>query len=220
MSYQSKDSYFRRAKKEGYRSRAAYKLLELNRRFRLIQADNRVLDLGSTPGGWLQVASKLVEPKGKVIGVDLQPILPLNEKDVIILQGDIQVEETQIKIRELLGGPANCVLSDLSPRLSGIHDADVSRSMDLARTAFEVASRLLKPGGNFLVKTFIGEESAAFFDELKPHFASLQRTRSEATRKGSSEIYYLGKGFRRPVNSHSAIVAVARLKGKRLTFDG
>ncbi len=201
MRYQSKDSYFRRAKREGYRSRAAYKLLELNRRFRLIQAGNRVLDLGSAPGGWLQVVSKLVGPKGKVLGVDRQPIIPLNEKDVIILQGDIQVEETQIKIRELLGGPADCVLSDLSPRLSGIHDADVSRSMELARTAFEVASCLLKPGGSFLVKTFIGEESSAFFEELKPHFASLQRTRSEATRKGSSEIYYFGKGFRRPINS-------------------
>ena len=200
MSYQSKDSYFRRAKREGYRSRAAYKLLELNRRFRLILAGNRVLDLGSAPGGWLQVASKLVGPKGKVLAVDIQPIIPLNEKNLIILQGDIQVEETQIKIREFLGGLADCVLSDLSPRLSGIHDADVSRSMELARTAFEVASRLLKPGGNFLVKTFIGEESTAFFEELKPHFVSLQRTRSKATRKGSSEIYYFGKGFRESVN--------------------
>ena len=203
MGYERKDSYYRKAKKEGYRCRASYKLLELNRRYRLIQPGHRVVDLGAAPGGWLQVASRLVGLRGKVLGVDLQPISPFKEKNVLILQGDVTSEGTQIEIRELLGGTADCVLSDLSPRLSGIHDADVNRSLDLARTAFQVSSTLLKPTGNFLVKTFIGEETSAFFMELKPHFSSLQRTRSEATRKQSSEIYLIGKGFRQSVNDQS-----------------
>jgi len=203
MAYQLKDSYYRRAKREGYRSRAAYKLLELNESFRLIQSGARVLDLGAAPGGWLQVAARIVGPSGRVVGVDHQAIAPLGEEHVFLLQGDILQEETQRQMRELLGGQADCVLSDLSPRLSGIHDADVYRSVDLARTAFGIACQLLKLGGGFLVKAFIGEETAALFKSLKPFFASVHRTRSEATRKASSEIYLIGKGFRGSAKSQS-----------------
>ncbi len=195
MIYRPKDAFYRRAKKEGYRSRAAYKLLELNRRFSLIRPRDRVVDLGAAPGGWLQVASQLAGQKGRVIGVDIQPIEAFREQNISLLQADITSEDSQKKVKDLLGSWADCVLSDLSPRLSGIHHADVSRSVELGRSALKVACRLLRPGGNFLVKTFVGEELNAFSLELKEHFRSVQGTRPEATRKGSSEIYFCAKGF-------------------------
>jgi 23S rRNA (uridine2552-2'-O)-methyltransferase len=196
MTYQPKDAFYRKAKKEGYRSRAAYKLLELGRRFHLIKPGNRVVDLGAAPGGWLQVAAELAGPKGKVVGIDLQPIAPFHERNIAVLQGDAASEECGKKIEELLGGKADCVLSDLSPRLTGIHDADIARSVELIRLAHAVADRLLRPGGYFLVKSFVAPELQAFFLELKKDFSSVDRTRPEATRKGSSEIYFCARGFR------------------------
>lgn len=196
MVYQPKDAFYRRAKKEGYRSRAAYKLLELNQRFNLIRPGDRVVDLGAAPGGWLQVASQLTGKNGKVIGVDIQLIEAFKEENIFILQGDITFKECQEKVKGLLGARADCVLSDLSPRLSGIRDADRSRSVELARSALQVASCLLRPGGNFLVKTFMGEELKSLSLELKGPFRSLQRTRPESTRKGSSEIYLCAQGFK------------------------
>lgn len=197
MIYQPKDAFYRKAKKEGYRSRAAYKLLELNRRFRLIRPGNRVVDLGAAPGGWLQIASQLAGPKGRVVGFDVQRIEPMKESNISFFQGDIASEESIRKVEELLGYSADCVLSDLSPRLSGIHNADISRSLDLARSALKVACKLLRPGGNFLVKTFVGEELNDFAQQLKKYFRSVQRTRPEASRKGSSEIYFCAQGFKK-----------------------
>ena len=196
MTYHLKDTFYLRAKKEGYRSRAAYKLVELNRRFGLIKTGDQVVDLGAAPGGWLQVACQLAGPKGRVIGIDLQSIEAFKENNIILLQGDLTAEETQNTIKERLGTYADCILSDMSPHLSGIHHADVSRSVDLAFSALKVAFRLLRPGGSLLVKTFVGEETKMFALELKKHFRSVQATRPEATRKGSSEIYYCAKGFR------------------------
>jgi 23S rRNA (uridine2552-2'-O)-methyltransferase len=196
MTYQPKDAFYRKAKREGYRSRAAYKLLELGRRFHLIKPGERVADLGAAPGGWLQVAAELAGPKGKVVGIDLQPIAPFHEPNIALLQGDAASEECGKKIEELLGGKADCVLSDLSPRLTGIHDADIARSVELIRLAHAVARRPLRPGGNFLVKSFVAQELQAFFLELKKDFSSVDRTRPEATRKGSSEIYFCARGYR------------------------
>jgi len=201
MAYQPKDAFYHKAKREGYRSRAAYKLLELNRRFRLLRVGDRVVDLGAAPGGWLQVASQLVGPKGKVVGVDVQAIEPLGTQNVHLLQVDIAAEETPAKIGDLLGFPADCVVSDLSPRLSGIRDADVSRSVELVRMALKVACTILRPGGHFVIKAFVGEEIGALSKEIGRHFNSLDRTRPEATRKGSSEIYFVAKGFKRSVVS-------------------
>ena len=195
MIYQPKDALYRRAKSEGYRSRAAYKLLELNQRFHLIRPGDRVVDLGAAPGGWLQVAARLAGKKGRVIGVDIQPIEPLREENVLVIQGDVGSEECRQEILALLGSQADCVLSDLSPRLSGIRDADISRSIGLVRSALEVACRLLRPGGTFLAKTFMAEELSALSAELKGQFRSLQRTRPESSRKGSSEIYLCAQEF-------------------------
>lgn len=195
MAYQPKDTFYRKAKSEGYRSRAAYKLLELNRRFRLIRPGDRVVDFGAAPGGWLQVAAGLVGREGKVVGVDLQPMAPFKEKNVILVRADITSEAGEKAITAALGSRADCILSDLSPRLTGIRDADVGRSLELCRSALRLACRLLRPGGHFLVKTFVGEELKVYSEELGKRFRSVERTRPEASRKGSSEIYLCAKGF-------------------------
>ncbi len=203
MSYKLKDAYYKKAKREGYRSRAAYKLTELQQRFRLMKAGDRVVDLGAAPGGWLQIAANYVGPNGKVVGVDLQPIDAFGgARPISVVQGDITDSAVQQKIVELLGGPADCVLSDLAPRLSGIRDADNARCLELNQTALKVAVRLLRPGGTLLVKSFVNPELQSFTAELKKRFSSVQRTRPEATRQASSEVYFYGAGFR-PVNEPS-----------------
>jgi len=196
MTYKPHDHYFKKAKQEGYRSRAAYKLVELQRRFRVMKPGDFVVDLGAAPGGWLQVAAEIVGPAGKVIGVDLQPIETFREPNIIFLQGDITTAETRAKINDLLGGPAHCVLSDLAPKLSGIRDTDTARCLELNRAALAAAARLLRGGGALLVKSFISDELQAFTLELKKNFSSVQRTRPEATRQGSSEFYFCAKDFR------------------------
>ncbi len=197
MKYQPKDPFYRKAKKEGYRSRAAYKLLEINRRYRLLRPGNRVLDLGAAPGGWIQVAAQLVGAEGMVIGLDLNPIVPFMEKNVVLLQEDISKPETALRISKLLGGAADCVMSDLAPHLTGVRDGDVARAIDLFLYARDVAVRLLAPGGNFLAKTFLAQETNGLVAELKQHFFSISRTRPDATRKASSEIYIVAQGFNR-----------------------
>jgi 23S rRNA (uridine2552-2'-O)-methyltransferase len=196
MSYRLRDSYYKKAKQQGYRSRAAYKLLELQERFRIFRAGEIVVDLGAAPGGWLQVAAKLVGPNGKVLGVDLQSIEPLNQKNVIIVQGDITAPETEQRIMEYLGRPADSVISDLAPKLTGIRDTDQARSLELNRIALAVAKRLLRAGGSFLIKSFVNEELRSFSAELEKQFRSVQRTRPDASRKGSSEIYFFAKDYR------------------------
>src|ERR1051325_482061 len=144
MAYKPQDTYFKKAKQQGYRSRAAYKLIELQERFHLFHRGDRVVDLGAAPGGWLQIAAKYVKPGGKVVGVDLQPIQNLNDNSVFVFQGDVTDNQTQARITDLLGGPADCVISDLAPRLSGIRDADTARILELNQVALEVASQLLR----------------------------------------------------------------------------
>ena len=195
MSYRLRDSYYKKAKQQGYRSRAAYKLLELQERFRIFRAGESVVDLGAAPGGWLQVAAKLVGPNGKVLGVDLQPIEPLNQKNIIIVQGDIAALETEQRIMEYLGRPTDSVISDVAPKLTGIRDTDEARSLALNGTALAVAKRLLRPGGNFLIKSFVSEELRSFSTEVEKQFRSVQCTRPDASRKGSSEIYFFAKDY-------------------------
>ena len=202
MSYQPNDAYYKKAKREGYRSRAAYKLIELQQRFRLIKAGDWVVDLGAAPGGWLQIAANYAGANGKIIGVDLQPIDAFRARPIILVQGDIIDSAVQQKIIELLGGPAHCVLSDLAPRLSGIRDTDTARCLELNQTALKVAARLLRPGGTLLVKSFVNPELQSFTSELKKHFASVQRTRPEATRQASSEVYFCAISFG-PINERS-----------------
>lgn len=195
MAYTPQDRFFKKAKQDGYRSRAAYKLVEVQQRFRLLNAGDKVVDLGAAPGGWLQVAAKLVGPNGKVVGVDLQPIQPFQERNIVLLQGDVLTGEIQNQIKELLGGMANCVLSDMAPKLSGIRDADMARCQELNRLALHVAKELLRPGGVLLVKSFVSEDLQTYSAELKKYFVTVQRTKPEASRQGSSEFYFYAKGY-------------------------
>jgi 23S rRNA (uridine2552-2'-O)-methyltransferase len=203
MSYDPHDRYFKKAKQEGYRSRAAYKLLELQQRYRLMGPGDAVVDLGAAPGGWLQVAAKMVGPNGKVIGVDLQPIKPFNERHIMVLKGDIFSTEIKQKIQELIGRPADSVISDLAPKLSGIRDADMARCLELNQSALSIAVNLLGPGGTLLIKSFISNDLHSFTAELKRYFATVQRTKPAATRQGSSEFYFYAKGFFSNANGHT-----------------
>jgi len=195
MAYIPQDRFFKKAKQDGYRSRAAYKLVELQQRLRLINTGDKVVELGAAPGGWLQVAAKLVGPTGRVIGVDLQPIQPFQERNIVLIQGDVLTGEIQGKIKELLDGMAHCVLSDMAPKLSGIRDADMARCQELNRLALNVAKELLRPGGVLLVKSFVSEDLQFYSAELKNYFATVQRTKPEASRQGSSEFYFFAKGY-------------------------
>lgn len=195
MAYVPQDRFFKKAKQDGYRSRAAYKLIELQERFRLIHSGHRIVDLGAAPGGWLQIVSKSIGANGKVVGVDLQAIQPFQENNIALLTGDALSGEVQRRIKELLGGMAHCVLSDMAPKLSGIRDADLARCQELNRLALQVAQELLLPGGSLLVKSFVSEDLQAFSAELKKSFATVQRTKAEASRQGSSEFYFYAKGF-------------------------
>lgn len=205
MAYNPQDRYFKKAKQEGYRSRAAYKLLELQQRYRIIKPGDKVIDLGAAPGGWLQVAAKIVGQNGRVIGVDLQSMQNFAEGQVILLSGDIASKEIQQQITQLLSGPANCVLSDLAPKLSGIRDADMARCLDLNRIALAVAIELLRPGGTLLVKSFISDDLQTFSAELKQYFSTVQRTKPDATRQGSSEFYFYAKGFTARPNATASL---------------
>lgn len=203
MAYNRRDSYYKKAKQEGYRSRAAYKLLELQQRFRLLRVGDAVVDLGAAPGGWLQVAAKIVGPAGKIIGVDLQAIQPFHEKNIVILQGDMTYPDVREKIRQLLNGPADRVLSDLSPKLSGVRDADMARCFELNQIALDTAVHLLRPGGSLLIKSFISDDLHVFTARLKEYFSAVQRTKPEATRQGSSEFYFIAQSFTAKLDGRS-----------------
>lgn len=195
MAYNPRDRYYQKAKQEGYRSRAAYKLLELQERYRLLKAGDAVIDLGAAPGGWLQVAAKIIGPKGRIVGVDLQPIQNFQAVNIILIQGDMTSMDVQKKIQEFLNGPADCVLSDLAPKLSGIRDADAARCLELNQAALAVGAQLLRPNGSLLIKSFVSNDLQSFTAELKKYFSAVQRTKPEATRQGSSEFYFYAKGF-------------------------
>ncbi len=191
-----KDHYWRKAKQEGFRSRAAYKLLEMQKRFRIFRKGDRVVDLGCAPGGWLQVIAAQVGPGGRMVGVDLQKTEPLSSANVELIQGDITRPDVRSRIRQALGGNANVVTSDLSPNLTGIGFQDHLRSCELVTDALALARQLLKPGGVFLAKVFQGEELDSVVGDLKVDFRQVRRIVPAASRKASSEIYLLAKGFR------------------------
>jgi 23S rRNA (uridine2552-2'-O)-methyltransferase len=203
MNYNPHDPYYKKAKREGYRSRAAYKLLELQQRYRLLRPGDAVVDLGAAPGGWLQVAAKIVGQTGKVIGVDLQPIKPFTAQNIIVLEDDISRPEVKFKIKELIGGPVDSVISDLAPKLSGIRDADIARSLELNQIALGFATELLKFGGSLLLKSFVSDEARTFTAELKRYFSTVERTKPEATRRGSSEFYIYAHGFSPNLHGHT-----------------
>jgi len=195
-AYEPKDPVYRRAQREGFRSRAAYKLEELDRRLRLFRRGQRVVDLGCWPGAWLQVAARKVGPEGRVVGIDLTPTDHLPEPNVRVLAGDATDPATAERVREELGGPADVVLSDLAPKLSGVKARDAVRHAELVRTAAGLARAWLAPEGTFVAKIFMDAEFEGLLSELRATFGSVRSCKLESTRHGSSELYTCARGVR------------------------
>jgi len=198
MAYERKDAFYKRAKREGYRSRAAFKLAEIQRRTRVLARGQRVLDLGAWPGGWLQVAAEHVGRQGRVVGVDLAAIDALAEPHVEVLRADVAADDLPARARALLGGPADVVLSDLAPKLTGIAPRDDAAAAELAEHTLRIADAVLAPGGALVAKTFGGADGEAVRRALAERFRSVRLIRLEATRKGSSELYLVATGRRGP----------------------
>lgn len=192
-----RDHFYRMAKSEGYRSRAAFKLKQLDERYHLLAAGQVVVDLGAAPGGWLQVARERVGDGGFVLGVDLQAIAKLPYENVTTLVADITDASTPELIRAKLPRQADVLLSDASPDISGIWDVDHARSMELAEAALAIADAALAPGGKLLLKVFQGEMFEELLSKVKQRFNSVRVTKPAASRKRSAEVYIVAEGFRK-----------------------
>jgi 23S rRNA (uridine2552-2'-O)-methyltransferase len=192
MARNQKDYFYYKAKSEGYRSRATYKLRQINEKHQVIKPGDSVVDLGAAPGGWLQMAKEL--SGGRVIGIDLQKISPI--EGVETFKGDITSERTLKKIEEIIGQHgADVVICDAAPNLTGNWSLDHGRSIDLCQSALNLAKQLLMPGGNFVVKVFQGDLFKDYLDEIKEHFVYVKSYTPRASRKQSAEIYVIGKKF-------------------------
>lgn len=193
LERQLNDPYVRRAKAEGYRSRAAYKLIELDERFRFLKGVERVVDLGIAPGGWTQVVRQKA-PQARVAGIDLLPADPI--EGATILQMDFLDENAPAQLTEALGGPADLVLSDMAANTVGHPQTDHLRTMALVEAALEFAGEVLRPGGTFVAKVLAGGADAALVAELKRRFSAVKHAKPPASRKGSSEWYVVAQGFK------------------------
>lgn len=189
------DPYVKQAQKDGYRSRSSYKLIELNEKDRLIRPGMLIMDLGCAPGGWSQVAGRLVGDKGRVLATDILPMDPL--KNVDFIQGDFREEAVFNQILELLNGARpDLIISDIAPNISGIDSADQAASMYLVELALDMARKVLKPKGNFVAKVFQGVGSEAYLKELRTSFEKVQIRKPAASRSRSREVYVVAKGFK------------------------
>ena len=190
-----KDHYRKLAKEQGYRSRSAFKLIELNQKYNLIKSNDNILDFGAAPGGWLQVASKLVMPKGKVIGVDLLPIKPIND-NVTIFQGDIRDEKVVNNILNKIGRKVDVILSDIAPNISGIWKIDHNNQIDLTRLIIDRFPELLEKNGGCLLKAFDGPMLKPLENELRKNFTNVKLIKPKVSRNASSELYIACRNFR------------------------
>jgi len=194
LSRQLNDPYVAEARRLGYRSRAAFKLIELDQRFRLLRPGQRVLDLGCAPGGWTQVAVARVGRHGIVVGIDLAATTPL--PGATVLSGDVRDPATPAAISEALGGLADIVLSDMAPAATGHAATDHLRIVALAEDAFALAAQILERGGAFVAKVFQGGAEGALLAELKRDFAKLRHAKPPASRAESAEAYVVATGYR------------------------
>ncbi|UCE28556.1 MAG: RlmE family RNA methyltransferase [Candidatus Bathyarchaeota archaeon] len=190
-----KEHYYRKAKQEKYRSRAIYKLLQAAKKYRFIKPGDVVVDLGAAPGGWLQACRKIVGSKGFILGVDLKQIQPLDSPNVRTIIDDVTAPNVAQHVREFLPRPADVVVSDVSPNVSGVWELDHARQIDLARYSLQIAISILKPKGNFFVKVFQGEALDNFVKEARQHFTSVKMIKPKASRARSAERYVLGIGL-------------------------
>jgi 23S rRNA (uridine2552-2'-O)-methyltransferase len=189
------DPYVKQAQKDGYRSRSSYKLIELNDKDRLIRPGMLIMDLGSAPGGWSQVAGKLVGEKGRVLATDILPMDPV--KNVDFIQGDFTDEAVFNRILEALNGAKpDLIISDIAPNITGIDSADQGTSIYLVELALDMVRRVLKPKGNFVVKVFQGTGSDAYLKDVRTSFEKVSVRKPAASRPRSREVYVVARGFR------------------------
>ena len=186
------DAFQRKARREGYRARSTYKLKDIQKRSKIFKTGDKVLDLGAAPGGWSQVALEFIGEEGKLVGVDLQHILPL--KGALFIQGDLREEEIRDKLHELMP-KADVVISDMSPNLSGNYSVDQARSVELSSLALEIAAERMASA--FVVKVFEGADFQEYRKAVIDEFGSVRTLSPEASRKQSSEVYLIAKRKRR-----------------------
>jgi 23S rRNA (uridine2552-2'-O)-methyltransferase len=194
LTRQINDPYVRKAKLEGYRSRSAYKLLEIDKRFKIFKRGQRVVDLGAAPGGWSQVALEKLGDKGTLIAIDILPMDPLS--GAIIFEHDFMADDAPQMIAEALGGKADVLLSDMAPNTVGHQRTDHLRIMLLVEVAVDFASQILKPGGIFVAKVFQGGAGSELVTQLKKQFSSVKHVKPPASRSESAEMFVLAQGFR------------------------
>jgi 23S rRNA (uridine2552-2'-O)-methyltransferase len=196
--YRPKDHYFQRAKQQGFRARSAFKLEEIARRFGLLKAGARVLDLGAAPGGFLQVVAQAVGPSGLAVGVDLVPLRPFPQAWVRTAVVDVLADDADAQLEALAPGAFDAVLSDLAPKTTGIRGTDEARSLRLAERALDIARKRGRPDSSFVAKLFMGGEFEGFRAQLREAYEDVKVVRPEATRAASSEVYLVGLGLRPP----------------------
>jgi len=188
------DAYVRQAQQAGYRSRAVYKLLEINERDHILRPGMNIIDLGAAPGGWSQAAAKIVGTRGKVIALDILPMDPL--PGVWVLQGDFREEVAMAELLKIVGEQqVDLVMSDMAPNISGVKAVDQPRAMYLAELALDLARKVLSPGGTLLVKAFQGEGIDEFRRELQRCFRTVITRKPKASRPASREVYMLAKNY-------------------------
>jgi len=193
MSEHVSDSFVKQAQKDGYRSRAAYKLIEIDEKHNLFEENMTIVDLGSAPGSWSQVAIKRIGLKGKVIALDLLEMQPI--KNVEFIQGDFRDNKVLIEVEgKLKNSDIGLVISDMAPNISGIKVVDQSAAIYLNELALDFSCNWLKPNGHLLVKSFIGSDFDSFVDSMKPFFKKVLRIKPSSSRGRSSEIFVLGYG--------------------------
>ena len=197
MQERKRDYYYKRAKEEKYRSRAAYKLLQAVEKYHFIKEGDVVVDLGAAPGGWIQTARKTVGATGFVLGVDVKLVEPFLESNIKTIIGDICEPETLDQIVSLLPGKADAVVSDVSPNISGVWEVDHARQIDLAQRSLEIAVAVLGAPGGFLVKVFQGDMLNDMISKVREHFEVVRVIKPKASRAKSSEIFILGTGLKR-----------------------
>lgn len=190
------DPYLLKSRADSYRSRAAYKLEEIDQKYKLIKSGNKILDLGAAPGSWSQYAMRKAGGKAKIIAIDLLPVDPI--EGVVILQGDIRDEANQKKIIELAAGKVDVLLSDMAPDTTGVHYADTENSALLVHLALDIAEKLLKPGGSFVAKVFEGSEYQALLQRARKMFGFAKSFNPKASLTRSREIFLVAQDFKKP----------------------
>jgi 23S rRNA (uridine2552-2'-O)-methyltransferase len=196
MAYNPKDYYFKKAKQENFAARAVFKIQEIDERFKIIKPGQKILDLGAAPGSWSQYASKKVGPKGRILGIDIQPI-KLTMQNCLFITADMRdLNLEQVMTENGIAPPFDIVLSDMAPKTTGIRITDQARSLELSELALTTAERFLRPRGHFVCKLFHSDEFEGFRDQLRSKFERVEVLRPKSTRKESKEIFFIAMNYK------------------------